>query len=260
MASNPTYLHLHLLHAVPPAASQGHSNRGGPSYMVVLAKAALAGGLASSASVLALHPIDTLKTRVQSTPGATIRGIAASAPKIGVRGLYRGIIPAVGGAPRPRSSNCDGVARPMHLSMSRIANVHEQPRFLLRARCDGFRTRSSHSIYSCKHRNGRRRLVREPRREDAVVRGGGSGLGTPPGRRRRAAGAVSHALVCSISTGAFAQHRHCCQIKLSRLERRSHCRPRCNQLRHDIRSSRCKASPAAQEPLSAPASASPARS
>ncbi len=99
MASNPTDSHLHLLHAVPPAASQGQSDRGGPSYMVVLAKAALAGGLASSASVLALHPIDTLKTRVQSTPGATIRGIAASAPKIGVRGLYRGIIPAVGGAP-----------------------------------------------------------------------------------------------------------------------------------------------------------------
>lgn len=81
---------------MPPAATAGEGERG-PSYLMVLAKAALAGGLASSASVLALHPIDTLKTRVQSTPGATIRGIAASAPKIGARGLYRGIIPAVGG-------------------------------------------------------------------------------------------------------------------------------------------------------------------
>lgn len=82
--------------AVPPAAAPGEKDRG-PSYLAVLAKAALAGGLASSVSVLALHPIDTLKTRVQSTPGATIRGVAASAPKIGARGLYRGIIPAVGG-------------------------------------------------------------------------------------------------------------------------------------------------------------------
>ena len=76
----------------------GEGDRG-PSYLTVLAKAALAGGLASSVSVLTLHPIDTLKTRVQSTAGATFGGMARSAPSIGVRGLYRGIIPAVGGAP-----------------------------------------------------------------------------------------------------------------------------------------------------------------
>ena len=35
---------------------------------------------------------------VQATPGATLRGIAASAPSIGRRGLYRGIVPAFGGA------------------------------------------------------------------------------------------------------------------------------------------------------------------
>jgi Mitochondrial carrier protein len=81
---------------VPPAAAPGEA-RAGPSYLGVLARAALAGGLASSVSVLALHPLDTLKTRVQSTPGATIRGIARTAPAIGARGLYRGIIPAVGG-------------------------------------------------------------------------------------------------------------------------------------------------------------------
>ena len=81
---------------MPPAAAPGEA-RAGPSYLGVLARAALAGGLASSASVLLLHPLDTLKTRVQSTPGATIRGIARTAPTIGARGLYRGIIPAVGG-------------------------------------------------------------------------------------------------------------------------------------------------------------------
>ncbi len=76
----------------------GEEDKRGPNYLSVLAKAALAGGLASSVSVLTLHPIDTLKTRVQSTAGATFGGMARSAPSIGLRGLYRGIIPAVGGA------------------------------------------------------------------------------------------------------------------------------------------------------------------
>ena len=63
-------------------------------------RAALAGGIASSSSTLALHPLDTLKTRIQGTPGATVAGIARTAPAIGLRGLYRGIIPAAGGALR----------------------------------------------------------------------------------------------------------------------------------------------------------------
>lgn len=37
---------------------------------------------------------------IQGTPGATVMGIARSAPSIGLRGLYRGIIPAAGGARR----------------------------------------------------------------------------------------------------------------------------------------------------------------
>jgi len=81
-----------------PADMLEEADKKGPNYLTVLAKAALAGGLASSVSVLTLHPIDTLKTRVQSTAGATFGSIARSAPAIGVRGLYRGIIPAVGGS------------------------------------------------------------------------------------------------------------------------------------------------------------------
>lgn len=72
---------------------------------MVLAKAALAGGLASSVSVLTLHPVDTLKTRLQTTAGATLGTMARSAPAIGIRGLYRGIIPAVGGGHTLRSDS-----------------------------------------------------------------------------------------------------------------------------------------------------------
>jgi hypothetical protein len=35
------------------------------------------------------YPLDTLKTRVQGTAGATIGGIVRSVPNIGLRGLYR---------------------------------------------------------------------------------------------------------------------------------------------------------------------------
>lgn len=55
----------------------------------MLLTAALAGGIASCVSTLALFPLDTLKTRMQYTAGATFAGIAKSAPDIGARGLYR---------------------------------------------------------------------------------------------------------------------------------------------------------------------------
>jgi Mitochondrial carrier protein len=64
----------------------------------VLLKAALAGGLSSGLSTLLLHPLDTLKTRVQSIPGASIRSVVKHVPNIGRRAIYRGIIPAGGGA------------------------------------------------------------------------------------------------------------------------------------------------------------------
>lgn len=55
----------------------------------MLLRAALAGGIASGGTTLALFPLDTLKTRVQSFAGATIAEVARSAPRIGLRGLYR---------------------------------------------------------------------------------------------------------------------------------------------------------------------------
>ena len=55
----------------------------------MLLTAALAGGIASCVSTVALFPLDTLKTRLQSTAGASIQSIARTAPEIGVRGLYR---------------------------------------------------------------------------------------------------------------------------------------------------------------------------
>ena len=57
----------------------------------MLLTAALAGGIASCVSTLALFPLDTLKTRMQSTAGATFASIARSAPNIGARGLYRSL-------------------------------------------------------------------------------------------------------------------------------------------------------------------------
>lgn len=58
----------------------------------MLLTAALAGGIASCVSTLALFPLDTLKTRMQYTAGATFAGIAKSAPDIGARGLYRFVL------------------------------------------------------------------------------------------------------------------------------------------------------------------------
>ena len=57
----------------------------------MLLTAALAGGIASCVSTVALFPLDTLKTRLQSTAGASIASMAKAAPNIGARGLYRWI-------------------------------------------------------------------------------------------------------------------------------------------------------------------------
>lgn len=63
-------------------------------------QAALAGALASGTSTAAMHPMDTLKTRIQATVGAGpgIKAFIKSVPSIGAKNLYRGIIPAVVGA------------------------------------------------------------------------------------------------------------------------------------------------------------------
>eukprot|EP01023_Acetabularia_acetabulum_P007399 TRINITY_DN1319_c0_g1_i1.p1 TRINITY_DN1319_c0_g1~~TRINITY_DN1319_c0_g1_i1.p1 ORF type:complete len:468 (-),score=93.66 TRINITY_DN1319_c0_g1_i1:178-1581(-) len=64
----------------------------------MMVMAALAGGLASSSSTFFMHPVDTLKTRIQSIVGATAKSVAGSIPKLGAKGLYRGVIPATVGA------------------------------------------------------------------------------------------------------------------------------------------------------------------
>jgi hypothetical protein len=63
-------------------------------------QAALAGALASGSSTAVMHPMDTLKTRIQATVGAgpSMKAFIKSIPEIGARRLYRGIIPAVVGA------------------------------------------------------------------------------------------------------------------------------------------------------------------
>lgn len=67
---------------------------------MALVKAALAGALASGASTAALHPLDTLKTRVQASVGKApgIKALLRQIPELGLRKLYLGSVPAVVGA------------------------------------------------------------------------------------------------------------------------------------------------------------------
>ncbi|XP_057980128.1 calcium-dependent mitochondrial ATP-magnesium/phosphate carrier protein 1 [Malania oleifera] len=57
-------------------------------------KSALAGGLSCALSTSLMHPVDTIKTRVQAST-LSFPEIIAKLPQIGVRGLYRGSIPAI---------------------------------------------------------------------------------------------------------------------------------------------------------------------
>ncbi|KAL3523373.1 hypothetical protein ACH5RR_016207 [Cinchona calisaya] len=57
-------------------------------------KSALAGGLSCALSTSLMHPVDTIKTRVQAST-LTFPAILAKLPELGVRGLYRGSIPAI---------------------------------------------------------------------------------------------------------------------------------------------------------------------
>ncbi|KAJ0983918.1 hypothetical protein J5N97_002274 [Dioscorea zingiberensis] len=57
-------------------------------------KSALAGGLASALSTSLLHPIDSMKTRVQAST-LSFPELVSRLPQIGIRGLYRGSIPAI---------------------------------------------------------------------------------------------------------------------------------------------------------------------
>ncbi|KAJ1273939.1 hypothetical protein BS78_05G024200 [Paspalum vaginatum] len=57
-------------------------------------KSALAGGLASVLSASLLHPIDSMKTRVQASTLSFLE-LISKLPQIGIQGLYRGSIPAI---------------------------------------------------------------------------------------------------------------------------------------------------------------------
>ncbi|KAG6409385.1 hypothetical protein SASPL_127424 [Salvia splendens] len=57
-------------------------------------KAALIGGLSCALSTSLLHPVDTIKTRVQAST-LTFPEILSQLPQLGVRGLYRGSVPAI---------------------------------------------------------------------------------------------------------------------------------------------------------------------
>ncbi|KAK7270362.1 hypothetical protein RIF29_23443 [Crotalaria pallida] len=57
-------------------------------------RSALAGGLSCALSCALLHPVDSIKTRVQAST-MSFPEIIAQLPQIGARGLYRGSIPAI---------------------------------------------------------------------------------------------------------------------------------------------------------------------
>ncbi|KAK4403835.1 putative S-adenosylmethionine carrier 2, chloroplastic [Sesamum angolense] len=57
-------------------------------------KSALAGGISCSLSAALMHPVDTVKTRVQAST-LSFPEILAKLPQLGVRGLYLGSIPAI---------------------------------------------------------------------------------------------------------------------------------------------------------------------
>ncbi|KAJ8760288.1 hypothetical protein K2173_011700 [Erythroxylum novogranatense] len=59
-------------------------------------RSALAGGLSCALSCALMHPVDTIKTRVQAST-LTFPEIISRLPQIGVRALYRGSIPAIWG-------------------------------------------------------------------------------------------------------------------------------------------------------------------
>ncbi|GAQ81564.1 mitochondrial substrate carrier family protein [Klebsormidium nitens] len=59
-------------------------------------KSALAGGLACAIPTFFLHPVDTMKTRVQAST-MSLRDLVQQLPEIGARGLYRGAVPAIAG-------------------------------------------------------------------------------------------------------------------------------------------------------------------
>ncbi|WOL06326.1 hypothetical protein Cni_G15058 [Canna indica] len=71
--------------AVPPPVEISTGN---------VLKSALAGGLACALSTSVMHPLDSMKTRVQAST-LSFPELISKLPEIGLRGLYRGSIPAI---------------------------------------------------------------------------------------------------------------------------------------------------------------------
>lgn len=65
-----------------------------PAAGASVLRSALAGGLASGLSTCLMHPLDTIKTRVQAS-SATLGEVVRSVPKLGLRGVYAGAAPAI---------------------------------------------------------------------------------------------------------------------------------------------------------------------
>ncbi|KAK8350231.1 hypothetical protein V6Z11_A06G198200 [Gossypium hirsutum] len=72
--------------AVAPAAEIQREN---------VLKSAFAGGLSCAFSSAVMHPVDTVKTQVQASTTLTFPEIMSKIPQIGLRGLYKGSIPAI---------------------------------------------------------------------------------------------------------------------------------------------------------------------
>ena len=71
----------------------------GTMSTALVVRSAIAGGLASGTSTLVLHPLDTLKTRLQASVGdKSLMSIIRAAVRGGKTVLFRGSVPAVVGA------------------------------------------------------------------------------------------------------------------------------------------------------------------
>ncbi|PPD74299.1 hypothetical protein GOBAR_DD28773 [Gossypium barbadense] len=58
-------------------------------------KSAIAGGLSCGLSSALMYPIDTVKTQLQASTTLTFLELMSNIPQIGLRGLYKGSIPAI---------------------------------------------------------------------------------------------------------------------------------------------------------------------
>ncbi|KAL0452210.1 UNVERIFIED_CONTAM: putative S-adenosylmethionine carrier 2, chloroplastic [Sesamum latifolium] len=90
----PSELHQVNSRNIPSKSATAGSPSPADTPAVSVLKSALAGGIACSLSAALMHPVDTVKTRVQAST-LSFPEILAKVPQLGVRGLYLGSIPAI---------------------------------------------------------------------------------------------------------------------------------------------------------------------